>query len=832
MLKRPQWVKEKIEGREKEIPIQMTIKKKYVMQSPYANMPTMGMTTGSGVDGEVQPGKMVDIQVHEGEGIIPNNAMQGLTRDEFQGLVDTLSKGEIDKNKLREAIKMPTVSEYQTGGVAGEKQNEFQKTLPTIANMAANKTSSIASNYNAAKKSLYPQFDTQKPAVPNEPTTFVNVPKGAVLPTNVPMVPKSFMENVQPVQEPLTAAPVTREKPRDFNIQVKPPEQQTIQTEEVKTTLPETVTEFAPPPPPEDTATEPPPETVTKTGVSPAGEMVHKGLQNILAEMEGVTDTDRKILDFYMQNIDASDAANLRILESRISGDPDMSEQGKQAAIRGLQREAAARRSEQVGKYAISAAEKKSKAARDLITLGENVRAYEEVTKPMSDLEMKQLEQSIGQANYGQIQDMINDGFGFNTINAELAKKGLPPLSPDEFENVFESSSTGDRNWKRDLAFADYLVSVPDPTGKNLAKAAGIYSEKFPGVDVDFSTLLTQQNAALFSQGLSQMGTYVELNMTPDQALDAMKTDGTLEMLGGDEQTALKIYNAARVNSIDEEWREMEESGIYQGMLNSDNPDERQAALDARTFYVQKKMGMLDYDTLHEYKVYGPNNEYKGTVNAKTPEEAQTMANEYGMGSTIEDTGNTHPVIKEPVDSGSQNTERARWEKFKETVPPEVLTDETLYDRWKLWQVNNPNGTYDQFQETETPANRIQALNIGANKELLDTENSKVLWEAYEKDPAALKSSEYYFQYPDKNTIRDAIRSTKKAGENKTYVDDTLNNSFKSAAGKFVELPDGTAGQIVGTIKGPKTYQLTIQTKGGEQVNFLVYSREKGVNYG
>ena len=824
MLKRPQWVKEKIEGREKEIPLQMTIKKKYSMGTPYANMPTMGMTTGNGVDGMVQPGKMVDIQVHEGEGIIPNNAMQGLTGEEFQGLVETLSSGNIDKNKLREAINMPTVSEYQTGGVVGSVRD----------------TNSRSRGIPAADSGATAVTDTTA-----DTTTSANTAETVTIPTVTRDTTRATDTQVPQVQVPTTEAEtvqtetVTREPVKTQEIKVRPIEESVQAGTTTDTTTADTTAT--------DTATTQ--ETVTQPVVSPAGDMVRQGLQNILAEAQGVSEVDRRIADFYLQNIDASDAANLRVLESRISADPEMSEQGKQAAIRGLQREAAAIRAQEVGNMSIDAAQRASTASRDLVTYGGQVRTYEEVTLPAarqnleiaqrtfdeitlpkSQLEIEQMKSDLGSQNWDEIQDMINKGMTIERVNEKLAEKGIRPLSTSEYTDMLQAGSLGERNWNRQLAAANLLLTTPGETNKEAA--AQMYSNLYEGVDFDFSTLISQENAEIFSQGLSQMASYVAAGWDTDTALEAMKKDETFAMLGMDEGQIAQMYNATKVNALDAEWEEIESSQMYQNLLNSTDPEDQAQAAAIKQFNVMSKMGMLDYDTLHEYKITGPDGVAKGSIYAKTPEDAQEQANSYGVGYRIEDTGNVDFVVKEEPTTEVETGLTNKWDTFKESIPADVPIDQDLYKRWQTWQENN-TGNYEEFLKTESPLSRLQALDITKGEEMLEVDNSKVMWDAFEKDPEAFKNSEFYFQYPEKQYLRENITTTRKAGKNVTDSSNELKALFNEADGKIVELPDGTIGQVIATedYDSPSTVQLTVRLKNGKETKFVVYNRDTGVNY-
>jgi len=844
MLKRPQWVKEKIDGREKEIPLQMTVKKKYTLQAPYANTPTMGTSTGSGVDGEVQPGKMVDIQVHEGEGIIPNNAMQGLTGEEFQGLVETLSSGNIDKNKLREAINMPIVQEFQTGGVVpeyrrdsgssrsrgvpDERAEDIEQTPPSKQDYLNMRFP----NYGTDNQTI--QTSTVTRETPTAPTTRIAVPQQETIATSEIQAPTPVATEPP---EPVVAPTVT------------PPE--TIQTQEVQRETPTAPTIRAPVAEiqaPEETAAateetaETPAETVTQPVVSPAGEMVRQGLQMILEEAQGVSDVDRKIANFYLQNTDASNAANLRILESQISADPDMSDQAKRAAIAGLQREAAANRSQMTGELAIDAAQRASAAARDLVTYGGQVRSYEEVTlpaarqnleiqkrtfdeitKPMSELQIQQLESELGTQNWNEIQQMIDQGIGIDRVNDKLAEKGIDPLSTDEYANILQAGSLGERNWNRQLAAANTLLATPGENNK--IAAAEMFSNLYAGVDFDFSQLITQENAETFSQGLSQMASYVAAGMDVETAMEAMKADETLAMMGIDETQLAQMYNATKVNALDAEWEAIESSQMYQDLLNSADPADKEQAAAIKEFNTMSKLGMLDYDTLHEYKITGPDGVSKGSIYAKTPEEAQEQADGYGVGFTIEDTGNVNFSLKEEPETEVSSGISGKWDTFKESIPTDVPIDQDLYTRWESWQENN-TGTYDDFIKTETPANKLQTIEVGTNKELLNKDNSDILFDAFEQSPQELKDSGYYFTLPDEDYIKDNV-TYKTDGANEMKMKDPLKTTLEGAVGKIVELPDGTVGQVSESVETPNSIQITVRLKDGTYKNYAVWDEEK-----
>lgn len=777
----------------------------------YMSMQTLsGMNTGNGVDGEVQPGKMVDIQVHEGEGIIPNNAMQGLTGEEFQGLVETLSSGDIDKNKFREAIGMPTIQEYQSGGIAysGVPRTESSRSRGVPDERAEDVEPEPPPTKQEYLQMRWPNYGTsgiqtstvsRDTSTPAAPTIKVRAPQQETIatsevqakePTIVEPPPTIAAQTIEP-QEPIQTQEVQREATPAAPV-VKAP------TEEIQ--------------PQEETVAEEPAKT------SQAGEMVRTGLQKILAEAEGVSEVDKKILDFYMQNTDASNAANMRVLESQIAADPEMSEQAKQAAIRGLQREAAAQRSEQVGEFAIGAAERSSQAARDLVTLGQDVRRYEEITKPMSDLEMQDLESKLGSQNWDEIQEMINKNMSLERVNAALAEKGIEPLTSNEYANMRKATTVGERDWERQLDSAALSLSSGD-----FETAAKTYSELYDGVDYDFSLLETKANAENFQTGLSRMNAYVTAGWDYDEALAAAKEEGMMEIMGIDEGQFAQFYNASRVNALDQEWNEIETSQIYQDMLNSDNPETIQAAEDIKTFFTYAKLGMTDYDALHTYKITGPNEEAVATIYAKNAEEAQKIADGYGEGNTITDTGAVEFVIKEPVEETVAGTEMANaWETFKGTIPGDVNAEE-LYDSWEAWYKEGNTGSYEDFYES--PTGRISSIDVADNKQLLDKENSDILWGVYESDPEAFKTSDYSFELPDSDFLTKNI-TYKTKGANEMILSKALEDTLKDATGKIVALPDGPTGQLVSVQKNPNSVIITVKKKDGTSEDYVIAAED------
>ena len=72
------------------------------------------MTGPDPADGTVKPQKMAG-EVHQGEGVVPANAMQNLSPEEFWAFVQANQQGKLDKNEFRKAIGLPPMQQYYAG---------------------------------------------------------------------------------------------------------------------------------------------------------------------------------------------------------------------------------------------------------------------------------------------------------------------------------------------------------------------------------------------------------------------------------------------------------------------------------------------------------------------------------------------------------------------------------------------------------------------------------------------------------------------------------------------------------------------------------------------
>lgn len=736
MPKNPDWIKSAISEREDGVPQQVTIVRRtspqaqaqmQPQQPAYGGMssvdsePISAGKSGAGVDGVVQPGKMVDAQLHEGEGIVEANAMQNLTDDEFKQFRSVLASGKLNKNMFRQAINMPTVGEYATGGVVRNRDGSSMGTTqpPPEQTDPVEFAGTIGRNRDGSTYASTPMTTTPQikaPEVPGyqpfnvQPT--LNAPAGQQQVTTPTIARQPTVEptklNVAPLQDVGTVtAPQIKAEP--------------TQPEVTRMTPPPSV---GPPPVPPETVTGPP-EQPSATS-STAGDAVRSGLQSIVNQSQGMSEADKKIANFYLSNMDASNAASLRLLESRISGDGDMSEQGKEAARAMFENQFRGERATMAGELAAGSAQRAGAAARDAVTLGQQVRSYEditlpaarqnmeimqktfdEITLPTGKLNIQELESRIGSQNWNEIQDMIDKNVPLSRINQRLTEQGQAPLTDAEYVSMIDAGALGERNWNRQLSMAGVLLNIPGQA----EAAATMYSNIFPGVDFDFEQLITQDKAKTFSTGLVQMSSYAAADIPFDQAIEMMKNDETLTMMGITEAQAANMYNAMNVNAIDAQWEAIETSDEYQALLNSDNPEEVELAKQIKLFNRRQMFGLNDWETLHEYEITDSNGVKIQTIYGKDSTEADKFAAKNGY--SVEDTGRVEFAMKStitgPTDTTDVDSSKAKWDEFLATVPdtvkgsPNFNADE-MYQQWQNWSKDN---TGDNTYDTMSPQVRI-----------------------------------------------------------------------------------------------------------------------------
>lgn len=268
------------------------------------------------------------------------------------------------------------------------------------------------------------------------------------------------------------------------------------------------------------------------------------------------------------------------------------------------------------------------------------------------ELVLESLRNRIGSENIDYVQSMVNAGYGIDRINSNLESRGMDPLSPTEFKDIYESTPLGERNWNREMTGVQVLLKEGGLA--NLENAAAMLNSLVPGLDVDFTRLLNENNAEDFAAGLEGLTFYANQFEDWETAKEAMEKDGTFSMLGFDANDPVveSMYKQLKVNIVDEEWETMEDSKFYQSLGSDDRTM-------IQEMYTAKYTGELEWDFAEEYNLVGENEEVVRTVTGLSTAQA-AVAGDPSL--KIQETGNINVVprgLLSDVDSGDRGTKSA-----------------------------------------------------------------------------------------------------------------------------------------------------------------------------
>lgn len=573
MPKQPAWAQTMMR-KGKEIPVQMTVVARHMAPSyppqqqiqqpqgttqsfydlkpllPTGNpgQPPAGSTaptfTGNGVDGILQPGKMTG-QVHEGEFVMPANVVQNFTPQELTQFNQAAASGTLDKNLFNQAIGLPPVREFRRGGLFTSSAEAVKKEENPEPRGRGNEggfgmpepgqAGSVTERQNRTyepQEMILPTVKQPEPEVarvkPVEPTPYkpaeMKLPEPQVTPQ--PQVAKAPEEKRYDV---LSGGALKEAYDTGFG---------TYTTDEQREAFDKEYRQ------PKEK------EVVTDTGVTPAERQqsqmsvmaenaVRESLQRLLEQSRGMTDADRKIMNAYLTQTDATDAANLRVLESRISADPTMSVQGKNAAILGVQREMNALKNRLSTQLATGAAERAAGAAGQLGQFGQQVRSYEDVTLPTTDVNLRAAEEQLRQAQ----ETYNNYTTEANRVALETAKQNLENLKSTT------DQAAGDNINSR----ISTLMSIPGANASTIASdpiLSDLINQYYGGTATpeQLQNEIAMRVGALSEQNKAQYASNAEILMG-----DALDTGKTLEQVVADQSIRQAINGLLGGNATEQQ---------------------------------------------------------------------------------------------------------------------------------------------------------------------------------------------------------------------------------------------------------------------------------------
>lgn len=265
-----------------------------------------------------------------------------------------------------------------------------------------------------------------------------------------------------------------------------------------------------------------------------------------------------------------------------------------------------------------------------------------------------------------------------------------------------------------------------------------------------------------------------------------------------DEAWAQRQYEASTVSESDAAIKALESSDWYKELQKTDTTQA------AQVMQVAKVSALLSV-TQGVTPIYGDD----GTV----------------IGIQDSEGNDIYTVATEETAAETTTKTADAWDDFMGTIPTGINVTEAT------WEAAGKPTSYDTYKKTASSVSAIDNLEVESSSELLSANNSKVVFDAYKKDPEAVKSSDYYFEIPTTDYLSSNItHNTSKTGIHTTKVSDALKETINGNVGKLVEIESGSttyAGLLMGYITTPNTVQIKIKKSDGTVVNVPI-----GVTYG
>jgi len=170
----------------------------------------------------------------------------------------------------------------------------------------------------------------------------------------------------------------------------------------------------------------------------------------------------------------------------------------------------------------------------------EEVRGYARTLRANNiikdNLSIESVKNQLEDATYNSIVGMIGTGATFDQVKARF-----PNVTQDQYNSIYDAGPLGNRDWNRDMQLANTLLETGGED--NINKAAAIMNKNFPGVDIDFSPLLTAENREDFNGGMGLMIEMLSSGSDWNSTKLALENGGYLDALGG-EAVAKEMYES------------------------------------------------------------------------------------------------------------------------------------------------------------------------------------------------------------------------------------------------------------------------------------------------
>jgi hypothetical protein len=764
-LRKPGWAKElRRNKKEEDIPDQITIIKKGtggIPQPLSMKRPDMsGMDggsryTGDGEDNLMQPGKVAG-DVHEGETVLSANTTQAFPPDVLKELIKQADEGTLDVNALRTALKMPEQGGYSSGSYGSPIWDENYPSSAPNARRDSSTGIGASGLTTGIGTTAIPgvQSQTRQITADQQPSVIqpLGIPKATGTVRQITAPPTTgTVRQVTPDQQPAVVQPIGVPKTLPTGGTTGTVKQVTVEPQ--KEQPPATITKIPVPP---TTAVTPQTPVTPATTVNKYQQGFDQSLTRLQDVAGGNSDIDRNIANRNLRRFDTTAATDISVADQQAALQNNIPDSARAALGAEARSGVRSDRSELIGGLAESEQERAlgaNQAAAGLAMQGmafeedknrykdsadwksyetaiaagdfnTAAAAYKKITG--SDISMDQMKlnqtylnsknaqdltagqisinnmkNAYGDAAWTSISSMINTGASLSAVNARLAEQGKPPISDADYRSMMDATPLGERTWERNMSYAKTLLEAGG--AQNITAAAGIFNQSFPGTGIDFSKLITADNAATVNQGMSQLSDLIAAGMDYDAAIDVMKKNGTLTMLGMSEADVEKVYRGMKVNAIDEQWGAITESDWYKNQLNDDQRK------DMSTFFTAVLSGQLDYKVQKEYTVTNKD----GSTSTMYFNDA-AAANSYGTsnGATMVATGKSKVTPITDVLEGSQGGSE------KPVTPPTKRTEPLgtkFIEGGKIYQVIADGKTQEIVPDVNDPLsdNNIQIMSVG-----------------------------------------------------------------------------------------------------------------------
>lgn len=196
-------------------------------------------------------------------------------------------------------------------------------------------------------------------------------------------------------------------------------------------------------------------------------------------------------------------------------------------------------------------------------------KAYEQNIES-GDLSIAAQRLNLSVADYQSLKDMVNSGATFDDIKAKY-----PNVTRESYLGMQAASDWGERQYRRDMDSIANLITQGGP--ENLAAASALFKNKF-GQSIDFTRALTAENSSDFNAAWNNMRGLIADNMSWEDALNAMKADGSFDKLNMTEGDVKRMYENQKLQA-DPMYQTMQmvDTWVAQGWITADESEALQA---------------------------------------------------------------------------------------------------------------------------------------------------------------------------------------------------------------------------------------------------------------